>query len=99
VLESLKLPTLTPSPSPKLGEGNKKGFQNWVLQALSPDPSPSGRGEKTSDLIEHFLSVVENLLICEPQHAQAVRDHVSVAILVVMPLLVWLMHWSVALNH
>ncbi len=68
MLESFKLRTLTPSPSPKVGEGDKKGFQKLlVLQALSPNPSPSGRGEKSSNFVEYFLSIVENLIICEPQ--------------------------------
>ena len=68
MLESFKLRTLTPSPSPRLGEGNRKRIPKLlVLQALSPGPSPNGRGEKASDFVEHFLSIVENLLIREPQ--------------------------------
>ena len=41
----------------------------------------------------------ENPVICEPQHVQALRDHIGVAILVVMPLFIWLMHWAITLNH
>jgi hypothetical protein len=59
-------------------------------RALSP--APNCRGEKTSDFIQDIFGVIQNLVVGEPQYAQSLRDHVRVAVLIVMPLFAWIMH-------
>ena len=60
------LPHPRPLSQKERGENNlRKRVQLRAvkLQALTPNPSPRGRGEKSSNLVEHFLSIFENLLI------------------------------------
>src|SRR5207247_270848 len=51
------------------------------------------------DLRQNFLGIIENLLICETQYAQTLTNQVCVAILIVMPLLVWTVHRPITLDY
>jgi hypothetical protein len=50
-------------------------------------------------LIKHFPGFAQDPIIGKPQHTQSLRDHVSVAFLIVMPRLIWIVRRTIAFNY
>jgi hypothetical protein len=86
-------PTRLPIPYPKAKEEITLVLRFIRFQSLF-----SGGREMLRDFPYHVLNIIENLFIREPQYAEALRYHVRIAVLIVMPLLIWLMRRSIALN-
>ena len=65
---------------------------------LIPSPSPKGRREALYNLIEHALWIIHNRGIGEAQNSQSLRNHVRIAVLIVMPSLIVFMHWAITFD-
>jgi hypothetical protein len=55
--------------------------------ALTPGPSPRGRGEVTSNSGEHALSIVQDVVVPETKHPKAFCPHVRIAAAIGFPLI------------
>lgn len=60
--------------------------------------TPKGRGETMRDLLQNTHGVIQNPFIRQPQHGQTFTNHISIAVLVMMPLLIQAMYAAVAFN-
>jgi len=66
---------------------------------LIPSPSPKGRRETLYNLIEHALWIIQNRGIGKAQNSQSLRNHVSIAVLIVMPSLIVSMYRTVTFDY
>jgi hypothetical protein len=66
---------------------------------LIPSPSPKGRREIFYNLVEHALWIIQNRGVGKAQHSQSLRNHVSIAVLIVMPLLIVFMYRAVTFDY
>jgi hypothetical protein len=57
------------------------------------------RGEPLRNLIQNFVWLVQDRVVRESQHSEALTNHVYVPVSVVLPLLVVFMDRAIALNY